>query len=185
MFEQFIDFTEPETHAADLPEHVDIVSAQLLGLVSEHPQTIDDMGLNIVPVLLARNDEANTLGEMTARQKELECDHQSESRLRASQPRVGASDSTYGRPLKRNCYSLPGHKLQSELIRLYFKNVHPLCPVIDEQAFYQLYHKGSRHPIQPIVFQAMLFAAFPVRQPLISGLHSRHANKTPYRIVFE
>ncbi|EOD43909.1 putative fumarylacetoacetate hydrolase family protein [Neofusicoccum parvum UCRNP2] len=55
-------------------------------------------------------------------------------------------------------------QLRAELVRLYFSNVHPICPIIDEHRFWELYSSVSddvfsaRFP--SILFQSMLFAAF-------------------------
>ncbi|KAI9811866.1 MAG: hypothetical protein M1827_005217 [Pycnora praestabilis] len=63
-------------------------------------------------------------------------------------------------------YIPPAKPLRDELVRLYFKDVHPFCPVVDEFDFYQTYEQYdvegesvffSRFKL--IVFQAMLFCS--------------------------
>lgn len=57
--------------------------------------------------------------------------------------------------------------LQDELTVLYFRHVHPLCPVVDEYHFMGLYSQSSSvdalyESFNPMLYQAMLFMAFSV-----------------------
>ena len=71
----------------------------------------------------------------------------------------------------------PHEPLRERLIHLFFQHVYPMCPVVDELQFNQLYLKSSytnffRHfPVG--LFQAMMFAAVQVRPDsrLHFGLH--------------
>ncbi|CZR68755.1 uncharacterized protein PAC_18654 [Phialocephala subalpina] len=54
--------------------------------------------------------------------------------------------------------------LRDELVMIYFRNVHPLCPIIDEQQFYHHYFAfnkdGFLDMFPSILFNSMIFAAF-------------------------
>lgn len=56
--------------------------------------------------------------------------------------------------------------LRDELIKIYFENVHPLCPIIDEQNFCWHYYSLTETQFiglfPSIMFNAMIFAAFAV-----------------------
>lgn len=66
--------------------------------------------------------------------------------------------------------AIPGalsKELLDELVVVYFANVHPLLPVVDEYEFAEMYKKcSSEHEIyenfEAILFQAMMFMAFAV-----------------------
>lgn len=63
-------------------------------------------------------------------------------------------------------YRIPRQPLRDELVRLYFRAVHPVFPVINEIDFCRSYFpsEGRELPedIPLILFQAMVFAAFAV-----------------------
>jgi hypothetical protein len=66
----------------------------------------------------------------------------------------------------RQAHALPPKELRDDLIVIYFKHVHPLCPVVDEVDFAQRCasrtdDEWAEHP-QLLLLQAMLFAAFSV-----------------------
>ena len=67
--------------------------------------------------------------------------------------------------------ALPPRPLRDELVALYFRHIHPLCPVVDEYEFTELYYSNlnEKEPIKRAdlpLFQAMMFAASLVRLPL-------------------
>ena len=62
---------------------------------------------------------------------------------------------------------LPEKKLRDELVKLYFTHFHPLCPVVDEVEFMEIYRDTEddeqlkqRFPLP--LFQAMMNVAFGV-----------------------
>lgn len=61
-----------------------------------------------------------------------------------------------------NPFGLPPKFFRDELVILYFKHVHPLCPVFDEVEFHNAYYRRSDmaflKSITLVEFQAMLFA---------------------------
>lgn len=63
---------------------------------------------------------------------------------------------------------LPG-PLRDNLIQLYFRHVHPLCPVVDPHHFDQLYRSSkipaTQNQSSNALFQAMVFAAIQVGVP--------------------
>jgi len=64
--------------------------------------------------------------------------------------------------------TLPPKSLRDELVVVYFRHIHPLCPVVDEFEFTERYYASAneQQPIQHTdlpLFQAMLFAASLVR----------------------
>ncbi|KAH9204675.1 hypothetical protein DL95DRAFT_398304 [Leptodontidium sp. 2 PMI_412] len=83
--------------------------------------------------------------------------------------------------------------IRDELVRTYFKYVHPLCPILDEHRFYQIYFEMGEEEFTsqfpPIMFNAMLFAAFAhaKQQLLISaGFYSVQEAQSVYlRVVKE
>lgn len=70
-----------------------------------------------------------------------------------------------------NSFDLPPKSFRDELIILYFKHVHPLCPVFDEVEFHNTYyHRGDLACLQSITlveFQAMMFAGAMVFHSII------------------
>ncbi|KAL1615262.1 hypothetical protein SLS56_011886 [Neofusicoccum ribis] len=82
-------------------------------------------------------------------------------------------------------------QLRAELVRLYFSNVHPICPIIDEHRFWELYSSVSEDAFSArfpsILFQSMLFAAFAhanSEQLRAAGYQSSHdAQAEYYRIL--
>lgn len=63
---------------------------------------------------------------------------------------------------------LPSKPLRDTLICLYFKHVHPLCPIFDEVEFYTSYYlddddTGFLKSVSLLELQAMMFAASLVR----------------------
>jgi len=57
--------------------------------------------------------------------------------------------------------------LRDELILLYFRHIHPLCPFIDEYRFSEDYYSADSdeellEKIDVCLFQAMMFTAFTV-----------------------
>lgn len=62
-----------------------------------------------------------------------------------------------------NMFGLPPKSFRDELVTLFFKHVHPLCPVFDEVEFHAAYYrKGADlaflQSISLVEFQALLFA---------------------------
>jgi hypothetical protein len=62
---------------------------------------------------------------------------------------------------------LPPKMLRDELVLLYFRHIHPLCPFIDEYKFSEIYYtaESDEELLQNVdlcLFQAMMFAAFTV-----------------------
>ena len=60
-------------------------------------------------------------------------------------------------------FGLPPKALRDELVTLFFKHVHPLCPVFDEVEFHAAYYrKGADlaflQNISLVEFQALIFA---------------------------
>lgn len=61
-------------------------------------------------------------------------------------------------------YKLPPRGLRNRLVRLYFRHVHPLCPIVDEFAFAESYSNTNDGEelgdnINLLLFQSMMFAA--------------------------
>jgi hypothetical protein len=59
---------------------------------------------------------------------------------------------------------IPSKPLRDTLVCLYFKHVHPLCPIFDEVDFYASYYQDDDDmaflkAISILEFQAMMFAA--------------------------
>lgn len=71
-------------------------------------------------------------------------------------------------------FKIPGMQSLNEFIRVYFQNVHPILPLIDESAFWKMYTRktGSSRDMSLFVFQAMLFAASSVSFLRWSVLHT-------------
>jgi hypothetical protein len=68
-------------------------------------------------------------------------------------------------------FGLPPKAFRDELVTLFFKHVHPLCPVFDEVEFHAAYYrKGADlaflQSISLVEFQALLFAGSLVLPPL-------------------
>ncbi|OBT92900.1 hypothetical protein VE01_08940 [Pseudogymnoascus verrucosus] len=61
-----------------------------------------------------------------------------------------------------NPFDLPPKSFRDELVILYFKHVHPLCPVFDEVEFHNAYYRrgdmGFLKSITLVEFKALLFA---------------------------
>jgi hypothetical protein len=62
---------------------------------------------------------------------------------------------------------LPPKVLRDELVLLYFRHIHLLCPFIDEYKFSELYYMAETDEellehVDLCLFQAMMFAAFTV-----------------------
>ncbi|EXJ71831.1 uncharacterized protein A1O5_04332 [Cladophialophora psammophila CBS 110553] len=72
--------------------------------------------------------------------------------------------------------------LQAELLQLYFRTVHILCPVVNEFEFYHRNYtlaKGrQRTPLQELLLHAMLFASF-------AHVNQLQLSKSPYKSVIE
>jgi hypothetical protein len=61
-------------------------------------------------------------------------------------------------------HKLPPIGLRNRLVRLYFRHVHPLCPIVDEFAFAESYSNTNDGEelgdnINLLLFQSMMFAA--------------------------
>ena len=61
-------------------------------------------------------------------------------------------------------HKLPPRGLRNRLVRLYFRHVHPLCPIVDEFAFAESYSNTNDGEelgdnINLLLFQSMMFAA--------------------------
>ena len=62
---------------------------------------------------------------------------------------------------------LPPKMLRDELVLLYFRHIHLLCPFIDEYKFSEIYYMAETEEellehVDLCLFQAMMFAAFTV-----------------------
>ncbi|KIX06613.1 uncharacterized protein Z518_04589 [Rhinocladiella mackenziei CBS 650.93] len=71
--------------------------------------------------------------------------------------------------------------VRDDLVVLYFRNVHPLCPVIDEYEFASWYSNCTSDEelfghCEIVLFQAMMFMAF-------AHLRQEQLNKTPYSSI--
>lgn len=68
-----------------------------------------------------------------------------------------------------NPFNLPPKTFRDELVVLYFKHVHPLCPVFDEVEFHNAYYcRGDMAFLKSITlveFQALIFAGAMVILP--------------------
>jgi hypothetical protein len=78
---------------------------------------------------------------------------------------------------------IPDKPLRDELVRLYFVHFHPFCPVVNEIDFMDLYDNADddeqlRKKIDLTLFQAMMFVAFGVSEPVLAP------NPTPLLHVF-
>jgi hypothetical protein len=67
------------------------------------------------------------------------------------------------RDLGDELFDIPLKHFRDELVCLYFKHIHPLCPVFDEVEFHTAYYaKGGElsflQSLTPVEFQALLFA---------------------------
>jgi hypothetical protein len=63
---------------------------------------------------------------------------------------------------------IPPKPFRDELVCLYFKHIHPLCPIFDEVEFHSIYYEDEDdlaflQCISLLEFQAMMFAASLVR----------------------
>lgn len=60
----------------------------------------------------------------------------------------------------KKCLRVPSRPYLDEFLQQYFRYVHPFLPLVDETAFWEMYHNAEVGPQFPlIVLQAMLFAA--------------------------
>lgn len=63
----------------------------------------------------------------------------------------------------KGCFHLPSRPILDELVREYFLHIHPMLPVIDERAFWEMYFPRGRRAmhrrIPLFVFRAMLFVS--------------------------
>lgn len=79
------------------------------------------------------------------------------------------SDMVPSALMSKSAYPLLNARLRDELVVVYFLNVHPLCPIIDEQNFwlyYAVYTEEDFFSMFPaMLFNAMMFAAFAVSIP--------------------
>ena len=73
-----------------------------------------------------------------------------------------------------NPFDLPPKSFRDELVILYFKHVHPLCPVFDEVEFHNAYYRRGDmaflKSITLVEFQALIFAGAMVILPREQGL---------------
>lgn len=83
-------------------------------------------------------------------------------------PRTALRSKTSAtQPSTKNLWKeLPSKSIQNQLVDLYFRNVHPLYPIIDEYRFCKVYFEMddeaffAEYPI--ILFKAMMFTALAV-----------------------
>ena len=73
-----------------------------------------------------------------------------------------------GLTLLRSSDQIPPNPLRDELVGLYFRHVHPLCPIFEEAEFYEKYYlEGDDlaflQCVSLLEFQSMMFAASLVR----------------------
>jgi hypothetical protein len=79
---------------------------------------------------------------------------------------LGMTDAFPSPIMSDSDYPSLDSSLRDELVTIYFENVHPLCPIIDEQNFW--WHLGILSEKQffglfpSMMFNAMIFAAFAV-----------------------
>ncbi|KAL2065772.1 hypothetical protein VTL71DRAFT_3442 [Oculimacula yallundae] len=66
----------------------------------------------------------------------------------------------------KGCFHLPSRPILDDLVREYFLHVHPVLPIIDERAFWELYfprddnkRRSTDQKIPLFVFRAMLFVS--------------------------
>lgn len=80
--------------------------------------------------------------------------------------RVGMSDAFPSALVNYAAYPVLDTRLRNELVKVYFRNVHPLCPIIDEQNFWWHYYTLNEDEFlamfPAILFNAMMFTAFAV-----------------------
>lgn len=71
-----------------------------------------------------------------------------------------------------NPFDLPSKSFRDELVILFFKHVHPLCPVFDEVEFHDAYYRrGDMSFLKSITmaeFQSMIFAG-----AMVTSLHKQ------------
>ena len=73
-----------------------------------------------------------------------------------------------GLTLLKSSDQIPSNPLRDELVGLYFRHVHPLCPIFEEAEFYEKYYlEGDDlaflQCVSLLEFQSMMFAASLVR----------------------
>jgi hypothetical protein len=83
---------------------------------------------------------------------------------------LGLSDSFALPIMSKATYPALDKSLREELVAIYFEQVHPLCPIIDEQNFWWHYFVLTEEDFfdmfPAILFNAMMFAAFGVSFPI-------------------
>lgn len=79
----------------------------------------------------------------------------------------------------KGCFHLPARPILDDLVREYFLHVHPMLPIIDEKAFWEMYvpregnaKRCGQRKIPLFVFRAMLFVSCGVR--IISVENTSH-----------
>lgn len=69
--------------------------------------------------------------------------------------------------MSKSAYPFLEPGLRDDLVKIYFNNIHPFCPIIDEQNFWWHYVTLNEEDFfatfPPMLFNAMMFAAFAVR----------------------
>lgn len=72
-----------------------------------------------------------------------------------------------------NPFDIPSKPFRDELVMLFFKHVHPLCPVFDEVEFHDAYYRRGDmaflNSITMAEFQAMIFAG-----AMVISLHEQN-----------
>lgn len=87
---------------------------------------------------------------------------------------LGVTDAFPSPIMSNSTYPSLDSSLREELIIVYFNNVHPMCPIIDEQNFWWHHSILSEEEFfgmfPAIMFNAMIFAAFAVSYVNLFGL---------------
>jgi hypothetical protein len=77
----------------------------------------------------------------------------------------------------KGCFHLPSRPILDDLVREYFLHVHPVLPVIDERAFWEMYFPSGRRvayrKIPLFVFRAMLFVSCSVSYYYLNSAFTR------------
>jgi hypothetical protein len=74
---------------------------------------------------------------------------------------------------------LPLREIQDELVRLYFRNIHPMFPVVDEVYYTELHRRFKNReqfmrPPDFVIYQAILTAGFGVSKGFLGYHLMRH-----------
>ena len=59
----------------------------------------------------------------------------------------------------KGALEIPDRESMGEFVNQYFKEIHPMLPVIDEAKFWDIFTGNSTHRFSLFVFQALLFVS--------------------------